>query len=154
MVWVQMMFHLAMHLKALHENGYAHRDLKPGNLMWQPSRNIWTLIDFSCAARIGSMHDVALTVAYAAPEVVAEYRKGAKKIRVHEAVDAWSLGVVAFELLTGEPAAKLWVGRQKVCARTTCIGLHFIALPTLSRSDFIFMVLGLCSRLKKKNLVY
>jgi hypothetical protein len=33
---------------------------------------------------------------------------------VQEALDAWSLGVVAFELLTGEPAVVMYEGRQKV----------------------------------------
>jgi hypothetical protein len=33
---------------------------------------------------------------------------------VQESLDAWSLGVMAFELLTGAPAFKMNFGREKV----------------------------------------
>ena len=46
-----MIHQLAMRLKELHAVGYVHRDLKPGNVMWLPRENRWTVIDFGCAAR-------------------------------------------------------------------------------------------------------
>jgi serine/threonine protein kinase len=35
---------------------------------------------------------------------------------LQEALDAWSLGVMAFELLTGKPPLNLMEGKEKVCA--------------------------------------
>ena len=43
---VQIIHHICECLSDLHSSGYAHRDLKPGNIMWLPSQNRWTLIDF------------------------------------------------------------------------------------------------------------
>ena len=37
----------------LHGFGYAHRDIKPGNILRRPKQHDWTLIDFGCTARIG-----------------------------------------------------------------------------------------------------
>ena len=51
---MQVMVHVAHKLEQLHEAGWAHRDLKPGNAIWLPSSNSWTLIDFGSAARIGT----------------------------------------------------------------------------------------------------
>ena len=45
--------HIAHKLEGLHEAGWVHRDLKPGNAIWLPSSNSWTLIDFGSAARTG-----------------------------------------------------------------------------------------------------
>lgn len=73
---MQIIMQIATELKAMHEAGYAHRDLKPGNVMWLPSKNRWALIDFGCAAQIGSSAGVACTVAYAAPEICAVLRAG------------------------------------------------------------------------------
>ena len=52
--WVQVLCHVTTRLQQLHEAGLAHRDLKPGNVLWRPEHLEWTLIDFGCAARIGA----------------------------------------------------------------------------------------------------
>ena len=67
---------LASRLKDLHELHYVHRDLKPGNVMWLPRENRWTIIDFGCVARTGSTARLAFSLTYAAPEVIAAYRRG------------------------------------------------------------------------------
>jgi eukaryotic-like serine/threonine-protein kinase len=89
----------------LHAAGYVHRDLKPANIMWLPSQNRWTLIDFGCAACIGAKACKGFTLAYAAPEAVqATFRDGGCAVEVSPALDAWSLGVLCVELFTGRPA--------------------------------------------------
>ena len=40
-------------LRRLHDFGYAHRDIKPGNILRRPKQHDWTLIDFGCSAPIG-----------------------------------------------------------------------------------------------------
>jgi serine/threonine protein kinase len=67
-VRVQMMHQLALRLRDLHEFGVVHRDLKPGNVMWLPRENRWTVIDFGCAARTGERARLCFSLAYAAPE--------------------------------------------------------------------------------------
>jgi serine/threonine protein kinase len=99
----------------MHEAGFVHRDLKPANVMWLPRENRWTVIDFGCAARIGAPAPLSFTLAYAAPEVLRAVERGIKTVESTPALDAWSLGVMAFELLTGSPAFKLVTdGRARV----------------------------------------
>jgi serine/threonine protein kinase len=74
---LQMILQLAVRLKELHALGYVHRDLKPGNVMWLPRENRWTVIDFGCVAHTGESARLAFSVKYAAPEVIAAYRSGA-----------------------------------------------------------------------------
>jgi serine/threonine protein kinase len=75
-----MMHQLALRLAEIHELGYVHRDLKPGNVMWLPRENRWTVIDFGCAARIGEDVKLGFSLAYAASEVIAAYRRRAPTI--------------------------------------------------------------------------
>lgn len=128
-------------LVELHAAGMVHRDLKPANVMWLPSQNRWTVIDFGCAATTGQLAGLAYTLRYAAPEVVAAKRRGGagkKSIVVAESLDAWSLGVMAFEMCTGEPgsafrrgmtvdevgAAAVILGPRKSCSATNLPAAH------------------------------
>jgi hypothetical protein len=90
-------------LTAAHERGVYHRDLKPENIMLQDlghgERQV-KLIDFGIATVKESaqaqtaLTEVAGTVLYMAPEQLAG-KPGA-------ASDTYALGVIAFELLTGQ----------------------------------------------------
>eukprot|EP00892_Ulva_mutabilis_P010359 jgi/Ulvmu1/7696/UM038_0128.1 len=101
----------------MHDAGYVHRDLKPANVMWLPRENRWTVIDFGCAARIGEVAPLTFTLTYAPPEAVSAAMAGGKGIESTRALDAWSLGVMAFELMTGAPAFRLLTdGRCRVIA--------------------------------------
>jgi Protein kinase domain len=65
---------------------------------------------FHCGADSGSSWPageaapLSFTPSYAAPEVIAAYEAGARTLIASPAADVWSLGLVAFEMLTGEPA--------------------------------------------------
>ena len=72
-----MVHHLAMRMRDFHALGYVHCDLKPGNVMWLPRENRWTVIDFGCAARTGEQARLGFSIAYTAPEVISAYRTGA-----------------------------------------------------------------------------
>jgi len=72
-----------------------HRDVSPSNVM-TTSEGTVKLIDFGIAARSGTRESyLAGKPAYMAPEMVVE-------MRADQRSDVFSLGVVLFELLTGE----------------------------------------------------
>jgi tetratricopeptide (TPR) repeat protein len=95
---------LAEALAYAHGMGVVHRDLKPENVFWYGGRAL--LADFGIATTIDTTHDggpltgtgtIIGTVAYMSPEQAS----GAKDIDGRS--DLYSLGCVAFELLTGQP---------------------------------------------------
>ena len=102
-VRLQVLSHIVDRLKDQHGAGFVHRDIKPGNIMWLPRTKRWTLIDFGCAARTGSHARTGFSLFYAAPEALRAYMAGEGGVVAAEALDAWSLGVLAIELLTGKP---------------------------------------------------
>lgn len=98
---------LAAALDALHAEGVVHRDIKPSNIFFsRGAGGIETLklVDFGLAAlhsaegveRLTRSGHVIGTAVYMAPE-------GARGALVGPAGDVYSVGVVAFELLTGQP---------------------------------------------------
>jgi hypothetical protein len=93
--------HLVERVRKIHGAGLVHRDLKPSNVMWLPSVNGFTVIDFGSTARAGAEASISCTMPYAAPEAVDVIAKGETRILVTSALDVWSLGVIFYEFLTG-----------------------------------------------------
>lgn len=120
----QVLAHVAMRLRDLHAAGFVHRDVKPENIMFLPRENAWTVIDFGCTARAGAAAPLSYTLVYSAPEIAEAVATGAKTVVADPAIDAWALGVVAFELLTRQSAfSMLTEGRESVRCCLLCFTL-------------------------------
>lgn len=83
----------------LHEHGIVHRDLKPGNIFCDQDEQVIKIGDYglskfiSCSRRSGQTEAVG-TFHYMAPEIgKGEYGKE---------IDIYAMGVILYELLTGE----------------------------------------------------
>jgi len=90
-------------IKYCHSKGIVHRDLKPENIVYEsndPNSNI-VLIDFGDAARVTDhemYNEFIGTLFYLPPEIV-RARHGWEL----KASDMWTIGVIAYVLVTGRP---------------------------------------------------
>lgn len=86
-------------IRAVHNEGIAHRDLKPDNILLDASRRVVKIADFGLSARMRGDKDLLQTACgtpyYVAPEVITH--QGYSGF----AADTWSCGIILFMMLTG-----------------------------------------------------
>lgn len=120
-------------LQYAHDEGVVHRDIKPENVLLD-TRGQVKIADFGLAKLLGlspidvtltATHQVMGTFHYMAPEQLE------RPLEVDHRADIYSLGVVFYELLTGE----LPLGRYKLPSekRQLDVRLDHVVLKTLER---------------------
>jgi serine/threonine protein kinase len=95
---------LALALEAAHNKGIVHRDLKPANIMVDTSGEP-IIMDFGLARQISRGDDIRLTQTgriLGTPTYMSPEQVGGEPDKIGPAADQYSLGVILYELLTGE----------------------------------------------------
>src|SRR5690606_36967417 len=91
---LEILWQVALGLRAIHAEGIIHRDIKPANILVPPNRKA-KITDFGVAAHRGGKTSMAMgTTRYMAPE----FFGGGE---VDGGCDIYSLGFVGFEMLVG-----------------------------------------------------
>jgi eukaryotic-like serine/threonine-protein kinase len=90
---------VAQALGAAHDGGVVHRDVKPGNVMLTLTGV--KILDFGISAATGDPDEDETGVTFGTPAYVAPERLDGKP--AEPATDVYGLGVLLFEMVTGEP---------------------------------------------------
>ncbi|MET8154455.1 serine/threonine-protein kinase [Actinoplanes sp. NPDC049668] len=101
-------------LSAAHSSGVVHRDIKPGNVMLTPTGV--KILDFGISAATGEPDDDETGATFGTPAYVAPERLDGKP--AEPATDVYGLGVLLYEMVTGEPPYPVDTWEELDAART------------------------------------
>jgi predicted ATPase/signal transduction histidine kinase/tRNA A-37 threonylcarbamoyl transferase component Bud32 len=89
-------------LISIHEQNIVHKDINPGNIIWNAQTNSLKIIDFNIASKfdfkivhLGNPENLQGTLAYISPE-----QTGRMNHSVDQRSDLYSLGITFYEMLT------------------------------------------------------
>ena len=105
---------VAQALGAAHDGGVVHRDVKPGNVMLTLTGV--KILDFGISAATGDPDEDETGVTFGTPAYVAPERLDGKP--AEPATDVYGLGVLLFEMVTGEPPYPVDTWEELALART------------------------------------
>jgi p70 ribosomal S6 kinase len=123
---------ITLALGHLHRNGIIYRDLKPENIMLNSKGHV-VLTDFGLSKESlygdATTHTFCGTVEYMAPEILQKTGHG-------KSVDWWSLGTLAYDMLTGAPPFCA-ENRKRTIDKILRAKLAFPAYLTIDAKDLI-----------------
>jgi len=85
-------------LQVLHEAGYVHCDVAPGNILVNPATGVVKLGDLGSARQCGRVHAIESTLLYVAPELT-----GRLHCPIDGRADLYGLGATLFHVACGRP---------------------------------------------------
>jgi eukaryotic-like serine/threonine-protein kinase len=116
-------------LTAAHASGVVHRDVKPGNVMLTPTGV--KILDFGISAVAGEPDDDETGATFGTPAYVAPERLDGKP--AEPATDVYGLGVLLFEMVTGEPPYPVDTWEELARARAGGSAVLPVSLPPAFR---------------------
>ncbi|GMH39213.1 hypothetical protein BSKO_07111 [Bryopsis sp. KO-2023] len=96
------LFRICSALQSIHQYGIVHRSISSDNILLYGSSMSWKLIDFGWWATRGSKASIEYSLRYAPPEVLIAHARGDQQMVAKRAIDVWAVGIVFWEVLTGE----------------------------------------------------
>lgn len=106
---LELFYQLLLTTEYIHDQGWAHCDLKPSNVLFRSAPNANTmprvaLVDFGSVSPVDRLLRPSGTVRYCAPEMLECFEHPSTIDRVKPSkVDIWALGALLFEIVTGRP---------------------------------------------------
>jgi serine/threonine protein kinase len=106
---LELIYRLLLTVDYIHDQGWAHCDLKPSNVLFRSAPNVnmmpqMALVDFGSVSPIDRLLRPTGTVRYCAPEVLEALANPRKIDQVKPGkADVWALGALVFEIVTGRP---------------------------------------------------
>src|SRR5687767_1308837 len=108
--------------------GIVHRDLKPPNIMVTDGDRI-KVTDFGIVKLVGASATDTSKIAYGSPRYVSPEQAAGEHLEQRS--DIYSLGVILYEMLTGEPPFGGRVGAKDAWSRTEILKAHREQQPRL-----------------------